>query len=255
MGTSNGPKKLKTVETAFDIVEAIQELNGARVTELANHLGMSPSTVHGYLSTLEQHSYLTKEGDAYQIGLQFLNHGGYAQARKPGYGLAAEKVEQLAKLTGERVQFVVENRGRGYYLHTATGENAVKADARIGKRTYLHDSAAGKSILAYSPQEYVERVLDWWGLPKLTEQTITDRAAFFVELENVRERGFALNKEETMNGLHAVGAPVKLSDGNVLGAFSISGPSNRLKGERFEQDLPDMILGMTNELELNLSYI
>ena len=245
---------LKTVETSLAVVDAIAELGGARVTELADYLDLPPSTVHGHLTTLRKRSYLTKEGDAYHIGLQFLNRGGYAQTRKNGYRLAKEKVEQLAAETGERVQFVVEEHGRGYYLHTAIGENAVRADARIGKRIYLHDGAAGKSILANIPEARVDQMIERWGLPQFTEDTLTDRGDLFAELERVRDQGYALNREETHRGLHAVGAPVLTPEGWVLGAFSISGPSNRLKGEWFESELPDLILGMTNELELNLSY-
>jgi DNA-binding IclR family transcriptional regulator len=246
---------LTTLEMSLEIVDSITELDGARVTELSDHLDLPPSTVHGHLATLSKHGYLTKEGDEYHIGMQFLNQGGYVQTRKKGYELAEEKVNKLAEQTGERVQFIVEERGRGYYIHTAVGDDAVQADARIGKRTYLHDSAAGKSILANLPDERVEQVLDRWGLPQLTDHTITDREKFFDELEAVSEQGHALNREETHNGLHAVGAPVHTPAGEVLGAFSISGPRSRLKGEWFEHELPDLLKGRINELELNLSYL
>lgn len=245
---------LKTLETAFEIVDAIQELEGAGVTELASHLDLPPSTVHGYLSTLRHSSYLVKEDGRYRVGLEFLNKGGYARSRRAGYTLVEEKVEQLAARTGERVQFVVEENGRGYYVCTAIGENAVEGDARAGKRIYLHNSSAGKSILAHLPEERVDEALDRWGLPEFTPGTITDRSVLFEELATVRERGFALNHEESHAGLRAVGAPVRHPDGRVLGAFSLSGPSNRLKGDYFERELPDLILGLTNEVELNLSY-
>lgn len=255
MKSDGGGGGLKTVETSLAIVEALQELDGARVTELAEYVDLAPSTVHGHLSTLRNHSYLVKEGDVYHVGLRFLTTGGYAQTRKKGYRLVEPKVRQLAEQTGERVQFVVEENGRGYYLYTAIGENAVRADARIGKQTRLHDSAAGKSILAYHPESKVHDVVDRWGLPSLTDRTVTDREELLAELETVRERGFAHNCDETMEGLRAVGAPVRTPHGGVLGAFSVSGPSNRMKGDWFEQELPDKILGVTNELELNLSYL
>jgi DNA-binding IclR family transcriptional regulator len=245
---------LRTVEVSLGVVEAVADLGGARVSELAEHLDMPPSTVHGHLATLHERSYLAKEGDEYQIGLQFLNRGGHARHRKEGYRLAEEKVERLAERTGERVQFVAEENGRGYYVHTAVGENAVLADARIGKRIYLHDSSAGKSIMAQLPEERVHEIVDRWGLPRFTEHTITDRETLFEELNEVRERGFALNREETHEGLHAVGAAVETHEGQVLGSFSVSGPSNRLKGDRFESEIPDLLRGITNELELRLSY-
>lgn len=251
---SSGTGSLTTIETTLEIVEAIEAMEGARVSELADRLDAPASTIHGHLATLHQQSYLTKEGDEYHIGLQFLNRGGHARQRKEGYRLADEKVEQLAAETGERVQFVVEENGRGYYLHTDIGENAVLADARIGKRIHLHDSSAGKAILAQLPEDRVHSIVDRWGLPAFTEHTTTEREELLEELEEVREQGYALNKEETHKGLHAVGAAVETQQGQVLGAFSVSGPSNRLKGERLEQEIPDLLRGITNELELKLSY-
>lgn len=252
--SENRSGALTTVETSLRIVEAIATLEGARVSEISEHLEIPVSTVHGHLKTLHEQSYLTKEGDEYHVGLQFLNHGGQARERKQGYQLAEEKVEKLAAETNERAQFIVEENGRGYYVHTESGEDAVLADARIGKRIYLHDSAAGKSILAQLPESRVHDIIDRWGLPAYTEHTITDREELFEELEQVREQGYALNIQETHEGLHAVGATVKTYQGQVLGAFSVSGPSNRLKGSRLRGEVAEFLRGVTNELELRLSY-
>lgn len=255
MAPSSKSGTLSTVETTLEVIHAITELNGARVSELADHLDLPPSTVHGHLSTLKQHSYLTKEGDEYHIGMQFLNRGGYAQTRKESYELVKEKVKELASQTGERVQFVVEEQGRGYYLYTAVGDNAVKADARSGKRIYLHDSAAGKSILANLPQALVKEIIDEWGLPKYTEHTLDDPIDLFEELDEISNQGHAVNREESHLGLHAIGAAVHTPHGEVLGAFSISGPSNRIKKDRLHDELPRLLKGKINELELNLSYL
>ena len=250
----NSSDELSTVETSLRIVDAVAALDGARVSEVSDHLGIPVSTVHGHLKTLHGECYLMKEGDEYHVGLQFLNHGGQARERKEGYQFAEKKVQKLAAETNERAQFVVEENGRGYYTHTESGEDAVLADARIGKRIYLHDSAAGKSILAQLPENRVRDIIDRWDLPAYTEHTITDEEELFEELEQVREQGYALNIQETHEGLHAVGASVKTYQGQVLGAFSVSGPSNRLKGSHLEEEMPDFLRGVTNELELRLSY-
>jgi len=248
-------RTLSTVETSFRIVETIANLDGARVSEIANQLDIPASTVHGHLQTLYELSYLTKIGDEYHIGMQFLNRGGQVRQRREGYQLAKETTNQLAKKTGERVQFVVEEHGRGYYVHTAIGENAVRADARVGKRIYLHDSSAGKAILARLSDAEINDVMDKWGLPEFTESTITERDEFFDEIEKVREQGYAINREESHKGLNAIGAAVETHQQEVLGAFSISGPSNRLDGERMQGEIISRLRGVTNELELKLSYL
>jgi len=84
--------------------------------------------------------------------------------------------------------------------------------------------------------------------------TITDPQTLYAELERVRERGYSVNKQENIEGLHAVSAPVMDTNGHVFGALSVSGPTHRMKGEWFEDELPDLLLGAANELELNITY-
>jgi DNA-binding IclR family transcriptional regulator len=247
-------RTVKTTETAFTIIEGLEELDGARVTELADHLGLAASTVHSHLATLYEMGYVVKEGDRYLIGSRFLKLGETAKERKEAYELARPKVKALAEETEERCQFIVEEHGRGVYLHRETGNRAVWTDSGLGKRVSLHSTASGKSVLANLPEERVDAILDRWGLPAQTDNTITDRTELFEELDVIRERGYAVNKEESTDGLRAVGVPVMDGSGDLLGALSVSGPSHRMKGEWFESEIPDLLLGTANELKLNLKY-
>lgn len=245
---------VKSVERAMTVAEAVMRMEGARVSELAAELDMPKSTVHSYLSTLHELGYLVKEDDSYQIGTMFLQFGEYSRTRREEYGMAAEKVTELAEETDERAQFVIKERGQGVFLYRESGEHAVEAGSGTGKRMYLHCTSAGKAILAHLPEEAVEGIIDRWGLPPVTPHTTTDAAALFDELAEIRDRGYALNHEENIEGLHAVGVPVRQEDGTVIGALSISGPSHRMKGEYFLEELPDLLLGTANELELNITY-
>lgn len=251
---NNNTGRIEAVERSLRIIDAVQELNGARVTELADYLDLSPSTVHGHLKTLEHHRYLIKEGDVYHIGLEFLNRGGFARNRNTAYTMAFDLVSELANTTEERAQFIVEEHGRGIYLHTVTGNHAVQVNARIGRQNYLHASAAGKAILAHLPESRVNEIIDRWGLKQITENTITDREALFEELEAIREQGISYNQEESVEDLRAVGVPVLDANDHIVGAFSVSGPSRRLEGDRFQNEIPNLLLGAANELKLNIAY-
>lgn len=254
MKHDNDSRTLATVERAVEVIDAVESLDGAGVTELAEHLDMARSTVHGYLSTLERNQYLVKEDDEYYVGLKLLRLGGYTSNRKPGYKFGMQKVKELARETGERAQFIVEEHGIGTYIHTETEDSAVRIDARIGKKAYLHASAAGKSIMAKLPEERLDEIIDRWGLPQLTENTITDRETLEEELAEASERGYSFNQDESVIGLRAVGVPVMDASGEVLGSLSISAPSNRMQGEYFTEELPRLLLGATNEVELNIAY-
>lgn len=245
---------LKTTETSLQIISCLKELEGGRVTEVAKAVNMAPSTVHNHLTTLEKNEYVIKEGDIYKLGLKFLNLGEYVRGRSDAYDFVKEKVEKLAEETGGRCHFVVEEHGYGVYLYTSSGEQAVKAYSSVGKRLPLHVAAAGKAILSNLEDWQVEEILDRRGLSRETTNTITDRERLFNELSEIQERGYAFNREEHLNGIKAVGAPVKGVDNRVIGAFSVSGPAHRMKGEWFEKELPNIVLGVSNELELNLQY-
>lgn len=255
MGSTHNPGgTVKSAATLLAVVEGLRDLDGARVTELADHLDVGKSTVHRHLSTLDAHDYVVKEGDEYHLGLRFLGLGEYVRERNPVYEMARPIVDQLAEETEERALFMTEEHGRAVYLYRGLGSHAVRTNSTTGTRRYLHTVAGGKVMLAYLPEYRVDAIIDRWGLPAETPATITDREELDAELEQIRERGVAFNREECIDGLQAVAAPVLGPDGTVIGALSVSGPTHRMKGEWLEEEIPDLLLGSANELELNIEY-
>ncbi|NIC01019.1 IclR family transcriptional regulator [Halobacterium sp. R2-5] len=246
-------RSVQSVETMFNIVELLVERDGAGVTEISQELNLAKSTVHQQLSTLRSLGYAVMEEDKYYPGLRFLSIGEYTRNRREVTQKAGPMVEQLAKETEERAQFFVEEHKQGVYLHISEGERAVQADRHPGKLRYLHSSAGGKAILAFMDRDRVQEVIDRWGLPAETEHTITDEDELYAELDRITERGYATNKEESIDGLWSLGVPV-IANGQVVGSFSVSGPRHRLDTEWFREELPNLLRGTANELELKLEY-
>jgi DNA-binding IclR family transcriptional regulator len=195
-----------------------------------------------------------RRGGHLRIGFRFLEFGEHARQRKQGYRLAREKVEALADETAERVQFLVEENGRAVYVHRALGEHAVRTDPGIGSRIPLHATAGGKAILAQLPESRVDEIIERRGLAALTPHTITSREQLFEEFERTRDRGYSINDQENIEGLRALGVPIRRKNGLVLGALSVSGPTHRMKGEWFNRELADLLLGTANEIELNVQH-
>lgn len=242
----------KTTETSLRVVDALRETDGMTIDDLSEHLGLAPSTVHRHLATLKKHGYVVRDGDVYALGLQFLTIGGQIQRRVTAYPMIKEKVDALADETGERAQFIVEENGQRVYLYTEVGQSAVQTGAHVGKRGAIHTSAAGKAILAAYDRDRVEEIVDARGLDA-DQDAIATREELFEELDRIRDRGYAFNRQETTAGVHAVGAPVT-AGGEVIGALSVSGPANRITGDRFTESLPERILGAVNELELHIEH-
>lgn len=245
---------VRTTETSLRIVEALLEMEEARFEDVADYLDIAPSTAHRHLQTLQEFGYVVNEAGLYKLGLQFLTIGGQIRANKPAFELAKDTVHDLAEQTKERVQFEVQEQGERVFLFTTIGEHAVQADAKIGRRGPLHCSAAGKALLAELPESRIREIIDSQGLPEITENTITDLDELLAELETVREEGIAFNREESTIGLNAVASSVVEPDGNVLGALSVSGPAHRLNEERLTEEVPNLVRGAAQELELNVKY-
>lgn len=230
--TDSRPRPVKTTQTSLALVRAVRERDGATLSELADRLELAKSTVHNHLHTLVDEGFLVREGDTYHVGLQFLSFGEHARHRNPLYAPARRRVYSIAEQTGKEADFIVEENGRAYSVEYAIGESShavpESSPFRAGNRFHMHNCASGKAMLASMAEDRVRSIVDRWGLPATTERTITDEATLFEELEAIRDRGYAVNDEELIDGYRSVGAAVTNPDGEVVGAFSVGGPTYRM---------------------------
>lgn len=254
MTTDGESRTVAAVDTTCDILSALGDRDGAGVTELADEVAVSKATVHSHLATLKDNEFVVQDGDQYFLSYRFLEFGEYAKDRIGIHSIVTSEVDELATETGELSQFATEEYGRVIYLYKARGEHAVETASRIGTRQYLHCTALGKAILTHYDDERVDAILDEHGLPEMTPNTITERAELFADLEATRDRGYAIDDQEAITGLRCIAAPVVGPDNAVRGALSISGPSGRMRGERFEKTIPELITGATNAIELNAKF-
>lgn len=254
MHTDEDARTVQSVQTTLDIIDILQENQGARVTDLADELGRSKGTVHSHLATLLENEYVVKDGDEYRLSLRYLDLGEFVKERLGIFHVVKEELNDLAEDVGELAQFATTEHGHAVYLYKTGGPKAVQTASRVGHREYLHCISLGKAMLAYLPREEVEAIVDRHGLPAYTDQTITSREELFEELDLIRERGYAVDNEEKIEGLRCVAAPVKSVDGEVMSAVSISGPSSRMVGERFESELPSKVMRSANVIEINTKF-
>lgn len=253
MAADGDARTVQAVHKAVAILELLQERNGMGITELASELKLSKATIHHHLSTLLEHELVVKNGTEYRLSLRHLDFGETVKSRLGYYEVVRREVDDIAAETGELAQFATEEHGRAVYLYKAQGEKAVQTASTIGKREYMHCISLGKAILAHLPEERVDEIVDTHGLEGFTDNTITSRAELHENLADVRERGYAIDDEEKIGGLRCVSAPV-LSDSDVLGAVSISGPSSRMRGDRFETELPEVVQRSANVIEINAKF-
>ncbi len=249
-------RTITSVDRAIGVLEELRRLDGATLSELADEVELSKGALHTHLATLREHGFVEHRGDSYALGQQFLTFGEYVRNSRPLYRAAKSEVDELAMKTGECVHLHTEENGMESPLYESFGERAVGRELFMKNREqmgrHLHYSAVGKAILSEFDEDELDALLDQHGLPERTRHTITDREEFEAELERVRERGYAVNDEEDLLGIRAVGSPIVGPDGGVLGGLSISAPASRMEGERFTEELPRMVKEYANIIEVNL---
>jgi DNA-binding IclR family transcriptional regulator len=234
MATEQTPG-LKTTQNSFELIDTIHEMGGATMRELIGATGMAKSTVYKHLKTLERNNYLTKEGNEYNIGYKFLNLGTYVRTRKAEFNIAKWKVKELAQKTGEETAFAIEEGGRLIVIHESYHERHNRRDRREGSYYLMHNTASGKAILAELSEHRVETVLDTWGLPETTDNTISTTERLLKELKTTRERGFAITDGELHEGLRTIASVVKAPDSSIIGALSVSGPTYRMNEDTLHE--------------------
>jgi DNA-binding IclR family transcriptional regulator len=249
---SGPPRTVEAVDKTCRIVQALHELEGAGVTELAEHLDISKGTIHTHLTTLRQNGFVVKDDVTYRPGLRFLEIGEDVRKRAQIFQIAKHEIGELAEQTDTRVQITVEEFGLAVVLSISRGEHAIAPSTHVGKREYLHCIACGKAILAHLPQNRVEAIIDRYGLPARTQNTITAPDELFEELSEVRDRGVAFNDEENVKGLRSVAAPIRTETGGILGSISASGPTSRMKEDRFRSEIPEAVANVANTIEVNI---
>jgi DNA-binding IclR family transcriptional regulator len=244
-------RTIKTANRLIDIFETLKEVKRASLTDLSNHLNMPTSTLHAYLSTLVKQGYLIKDENLYELSLEFFHYGSIVKRNNPLYVHSEKILEQLAKQTGEMGWLAVYENGRGIMLRKSRGELAVQPYGEVGGKISLHDNAAGKAILSQFSDEKIRRIVDQYGLPARTENTITDFEELIDELEEVRNDRVAFNDCESIKRFRAVASPVETEEKRA-GAIVVAGPKNRMTGDKFWTEYPELISGAANALELKV---
>lgn len=241
-------------EKTIRILEALKQFDGAGVTDLATELDCSKGTIHNHLSTLEENELVVKDGSKYRLSLRFLTLGEYARQQTPLLEIARPEIDALAEDTGEIANLLIEEHGRGIYLYISRGDKAVNLDTHVGTRQYLHTSAVGKTILANMTDQRFEEVIERHGLPAETPNTVTDEKKLHAELEEIRDRGVAFDGEERAKGIRCVAAPITDKHDNLLASVSVTGPSTRMKEDRFRDKIPEKVQNTATVIGLNATY-
>lgn len=238
---SNGKPSFQVLERTFSILELFTEERPEwSTTEVARILHLPIPTAHRILAALKRHGYVSQheETKRFRLGVAALQLGDRARAVVDLRALSLPALRRLSHETGETALLTVltPNHARGVCLERVETQQPLRLSVQPGRQLPLHAGASQKALLAYLPDDEIERVLSR-PLEHLCHATISDPFALRQELMKIRKRGWASSYEETNVGVWGVAVPVLSERGTVVCALGIAGPSARLTPQRVREDV------------------
>src|SRR6266581_4381280 len=226
---------VQSVDRALLIIETLAEDDeGYRLSDLSVRTGLSTSTVHRLLATLEKRRFV--QFDRYEskwhVGAQSFAVGATFARRRNFVAQAMPYLRKLRDQTRETANLAVVDDESIIVLTRMESRAIMSSLTKVGGRVAMVASGVGKAVLATYADEDVNAIIRHHGMPRLTEKSIVRPGELFRELEKVRRQGFAIDDEEACMGLRCIAAVVYNDCSEPLAAISVSGMTSRLTDDR-----------------------
>lgn len=231
--------------------------NGCPLAKLAEMANLNKSTTHRLLQGLQCEGFIQPaiSSGSYRLTTKCLSLGQKTLSSLNIINIASPYLEKLNLTLGETVNFSKREGDYGimiYKLEPTTG--MMRTRAYIGQHLNLYCSAMGKLYLAYEPNS--DYLATYWqrqqeSIQSLTHNTITSLQAMELELAEIRQTHFAMDREENELGVGCIACPVFNLNGKVEYAVSVSSSIHRLKQLGIQNILDEIQLaaeGISKEL-------
>ncbi|SFL40194.1 IclR family transcriptional regulator [Geodermatophilus ruber] len=220
-----------SVDNALWLLQLVGDRQALRVAEAADLLGVARSTAHRLLTALRRRGFVMQDrpNGAYRPGPALYEVGLAAVSRIDIRRVARPVLEQLREETQETVSLALLEGTTVRFVDCVESPRSVRVGNRTGVVRPAHASAVGKAILAgLSDAELDRRYPDGSLPPASTTAALTDLAGLQAELAAIRAQGYALNWEESADGVCAVAVALKDTVGQPLAGLGVAAPSSRM---------------------------
>jgi DNA-binding IclR family transcriptional regulator len=239
------PRKLNSIEKALLLLMSFTPEHASwGVRDLSARLGFSPATVQRILQTLKAHAFIEQDPftQQYRLGNIYFRFLETIQSIFPITRTALPFMQRLLSQTMETVHLNAIDQLERVCIETLESPRLLKAGMPVGNRSPLHAGASSKCLLAFSSPEFIETYLADAGLHRLTPRTITDSDALRMELERIRQQGYAASIGERTPGLGSLSAPILNHRGTIIAALSLAIPETRfIDGEHLDFCLSELV--------------
>ena len=248
-------ERLSSVATAIRLLKAFSEDEvDIGISDLARRLGIAKSTAHRLAVTLVSEGLLEQDRDSgkYRLGVALFRLGALVRRRMEVSNEARPFLYELREKINESVHLAILDGSEIMYVYNLESTHAIRMRSDLGVRKPAYCTAEGQAILAFAAPEVVDQVLAA-GLARRTPKTITAPDRIQKALAAVRQRGCAIEDEESELGMVCVAAPIRDDAGEVVAAVGIAGPATRLSKRSVATIIPHVI-ATADQVSSRLGY-
>lgn len=251
---------VQTIQRVSSILDILgQSPQGLSIRELSTKTQLPKGTIHRLLSSLYYFGYVRQDSKTrnYSLGLKLIEMGNLLLGQLDLRKEAEPFLRDLAGRTRETAHLVVLDQNEIVYIdkiETNQNPSGLKMASRVGLRNPAHSCSVGKVLLAHLRDEDLQKFIKAKGLPKRTENTITDPIQFKDHLQLVRDQGYAIDDEENEKGIRCVAAPIYGDGGKPVAAISISVPAFRVTKKVIHDTLKKEVKETASRISQRLGY-
>ncbi|XER09918.1 HTH-type transcriptional regulator XynR [Sporomusa aerivorans] len=219
----------RAIELLFLLESAPQEMG---VTELSRALGVQKSTTHNLLQTLLARDFVRQtDTGQYTLGFRLMPLGLACTERLNIRRLASPFLKDLVNEAGEIVQLAVLSAGQITIVDRIEPSRSIFIIPRFDYCNTFHSTAMGKIFLAFNSNDFINKILTQ-PLAQYTAHTLTDQQLLCEEIVKIKDRGYSIACNETIEGVTCMGAPIFNANGKIEAAITISGITSWFNTER-----------------------
>jgi DNA-binding IclR family transcriptional regulator len=244
------------VERALAMLEAVaQEPDGLSNAEISRKLQIPKSSASYILRTLETQGYLNRdeESNKYRVGLKVLSLSRGALSGIDVREVALPVMRHLMEKTNLTCHLAIIDGPDAVYIEKVEPTGFIRMDTWVGRRMRVHATSVGKALVAYIPQERLEKILAERGMEKRTAKTLTTLPKLMKELEKVRAQGYAVDDEENNMGARCLGAPVFNQQGVIEAAVGLSGTTQQVNAQTMPS-IVEKLKDAARHISMQLGY-
>lgn len=235
-GTAEG-----TVSKALSVLDQVAGFGRpVRFSELLEASDYPKATLYRLLQTLLHQSMVSFDPDrqTYSLGVRLVRLAHQAWRQSSLAPVAQPYVEELSQIVGETVHLAQLDNGQVLYVDKRNARVPVEMFSQAGRVGPVYCTGVGKAMLAFVPEAEQDKIIVQQSFHRFTDHTYTSAVALRDELNEIRARGYAFDREEHEPGIICIAVPILTQNGRVIGGLSLTSTTARHSLTSLEAHLP-----------------